>query len=123
VLVGSKNSEAWLWDAVSGESLCEFASGFAAFRPDGGQVVTAVDKTVSLWDAFGRRLRVFEGHKDDVTSVVFSPDGHHLLTGSKDETAILWDARSGDRLRVFDAETSVPSVAFSPRRREIEFSR
>src|SRR5205823_11783159 len=32
------------------------------------------------------------GHKDEVWSVAFSPDGSSLLSGSKDGTAKLWSA-------------------------------
>ena len=31
-------------------------------------------------------LRVFTGHASSVTSVAFSPDGEHMLTGSEDST-------------------------------------
>jgi len=36
-----------------------------------------------------------QGHTDCVTSVAFSPDGKQLATGSRDNTAKLWDLSSG----------------------------
>ena len=39
---------------------------------------------------FGRPHDVLEGHKHQVSSVAFSPDGKTLATGSGDR-AIIWD--------------------------------
>ena len=62
-----------------------------------------------------RYLRSFEGHIDEVLSVVFSPTGHHVLSGSKDKTIKLWDTITGRSLYTFEGhEDSVRSIAFSP---------
>jgi WD40 repeat protein len=37
-----------------------------------------------------------------VTSVAFSPDGTHLLSGSVNNTVKLWDARTGRLLHTFE---------------------
>jgi len=60
-------------------------------------------------------IRTFEGHTDRVTSVVFSPDGQQILSGSWDKTLKLWDVNTGSLVRSFTGHTdSVNSVAFSP---------
>ncbi len=60
-------------------------------------------------------VRVFEGHTDGVYSGVFSPDGKLALSGSRDNTVILWDVATGDIVRTFEGhEDRVHSVAFSP---------
>jgi WD40 repeat protein len=60
-------------------------------------------------------LMLQNGHSDGISAVQFSADGRYILTGSYDETAILWDAATGRQLRSFEGHTgSVLSGAFSP---------
>jgi hypothetical protein len=54
-------------------------------------------------------------HGDRISVVAFSPDGERVLTGSVDNTARLWDARSGKPLgEPLRHENRVSAVAFSP---------
>ena len=56
-----------------------------------------------------------EGHADTVTSVAFSPDGARLVSASRDNDAILWDARTGTALSVLRAHFGpVFDARFSP---------
>ena len=74
---------------------------------------------VYLWDGeSGKEVAVLRGHTALVTSVLFSPDGSRLVSGSNypDNTARLWDAATGAaagcprRTQEFNHAT----VAFSP---------
>jgi len=40
------------------------------------------------------------GHSSQVTSVAYSPDGKHIVSGSCDRTVKIWDAHSGKKVRV-----------------------
>ncbi|WPJ66488.1 hypothetical protein SMAC4_14051 [Sordaria macrospora] len=60
-------------------------------------------------------LQTLEGHRGDVFSVAFSPDGQRLASGSYDETIKIWDPASGSCLQTLEGHRSyVASVAFSP---------
>jgi WD40 repeat protein len=100
--------------------------------PDWTKIISANGRTARLTDLTGNNSQLFIGHlisgfpdnrkvhlvsrtgQDDITSVVFSPDGNSVLTGSLDKTAILWDL-SGNILQIFKDHTDcIRSVAFSP---------
>src|ERR1043165_8136056 len=55
------------------------------------------------------------GHNATVRAVAFSPDGLRVLSGGEDNTAKLWDVRSGRVLRKFVGHVKeVVAVSFSP---------
>ena len=61
------------------------------------------------------RLMVQTGHGGQINALAFSPDGKHLLSGSDDKTAKLWDIATGREIRTFGGhESQVLAVAFSP---------
>ncbi|MEE1204196.1 MAG: TIR domain-containing protein, partial [Bacteroidales bacterium] len=56
-----------------------------------------------------------QGHKDDVNSVTWSPDGKYLASGSEDVLVIIWDANSGERHKTLKGHSHfVWSVSWSP---------
>ena len=59
---------------------------------------------------------LLQGHTHIVTSVVFSPDGTGIVSGSYDNTVRVWDAERGVEIGspLHGHTSSVTSVAFSP---------
>ena len=58
-------------------------------------------------------VRRLSGHSDAVKAVAYSPDGRFLVSASRDSTLVLWDARTGERIRVLKGHTGgVTSVAW-----------
>jgi WD40 repeat protein len=48
---------------------------------------------------FGQECKL-TGHSDWVLSVAYSPDGKHIVTGSRDNTVKVWDSQTGKEVRV-----------------------
>ena len=60
-------------------------------------------------------LRLTLREHELVFSAAFSPDGTHIVTASDDKTARIWDAATGDEIKVLRGhENSVLSAVFSP---------
>lgn len=55
-----------------------------------------------------------KGHRDDVGAVAFSPDGSKLATGSRDNTAKVWNTKTGELLTTLGGDgEDISLVAFS----------
>ena len=54
--------------------------------------------------------RELVGHRDSLATVTFSNNGRHLLTGSNDQTARLWDVETGQELRQLSGHREVVSA-------------
>ena len=59
-------------------------------------------------------VRRFDGHTGQVRGVAISADGRHILSGSVDGTARLWDTATGKELHKLDAGTACLAVSLSP---------
>jgi eukaryotic-like serine/threonine-protein kinase len=125
--------ELTVWDPITGDEVFRMPLENAAmmnahhptiaFAPDG--------KTFALhcvkWNggiqiheaASGRWLRTLQGHRERVMSLEFSPDGTRLLSGSMDQTARVWDWRSGRELLSFRAPNVITCARFAPDGRRI----
>ena len=75
------------------------------------------DKRKSEWKGLWGDAceQVLWGHSDKVFSVVFSPDGSHVVSGSNDNTVHIWNVVTGEAEAVLMGHSSsVYSVDFSP---------
>ncbi|MCO6459375.1 MAG: hypothetical protein J5I93_29035 [Pirellulaceae bacterium] len=91
------------------------------FTPDGSQLIVAtgvaglggVAEIRNLPD--GTLARRFEAHRDILYDAELSPDGGTLATCGYDKQIRLWDARTGEQLRLLEGHNgAVYDVAFSP---------
>jgi WD40 repeat protein len=57
------------------------------------QFPTWVKSSPVVEEGWNPSLQILEGHLNSVQSVAFSRDGKRLVSGSADQTVMLWDAR------------------------------
>lgn len=103
---GSNDFVAYVWDTVSGQVIYRFnhpsrvtkvaldARGRYAFTADS-------QKASYIWDLkTGKRISTLQytNRQEIFSSVQFSPDGKHLLTGAPTRKVSLWEINSGKRL-------------------------
>jgi WD40 repeat protein/DNA-binding SARP family transcriptional activator len=114
VLAGHSNSVRDV--ALSPDSRTALSGSCADLSSDGA----CSQGELILWEVStaaetGTELRRFQGHTGWVNAVAFSPDGRTILSGSGDDTLILWEAESDQEIRRFEGHTGgVNSVAFGP---------
>ncbi|XP_066926950.1 chromatin assembly factor 1 subunit B-like [Clytia hemisphaerica] len=64
------------------------------------------------WNVF----KMLRGHVEDVYDLAWSPDSNQLITGSVDNSAIIWDANKGQSLKILtDHKHYVQGVCWDPR--------
>ena len=85
---GSNDDTVKLWDVTSG-SVCNAGGAFlwcaqCVVFSDGTKVMSGSMTKVKLWDVTsGECLQTLEGHSLFVNSVMFSPDGTKVASGSQ----------------------------------------
>lgn len=86
------------------------------FRPDDRQVaLAAYSHDVSVWNLRDSRRHLnLHGHGRAATTVAFSPDMNYLISGSREKSVFIWDARRGVLVDELLPGWEVQSVAVSP---------
>ena len=139
-VAGGQNGTAFIWDADSPDNRVTLNHGAdvaaVSYSRSGKYIATGGnDGIVKIWDPKGKMPKLIRelkdnGHTNRVTSVVFAPDQtdkrafplkqslpeNWLLSTSYDETAILWNAETGEKIHTFRGHSyRVCGAAFSPK--------
>jgi WD40 repeat protein/tRNA A-37 threonylcarbamoyl transferase component Bud32 len=129
VLTGEDNTVR-MWDVQTGEEIGGSGQGGpvvdlgqtgdqvreAVFSPDSKQLLIVGGNEARVWDVKEKHeVMRFSPHLA-VASAQFSPDGKHIVTGSWDRTARIWNAQTGrGELRLDGGHTShVNAAVYSP---------
>ena len=88
VIWSSQVHNRWIWDVC--------------VSPSGAEIATAGDDYTSAVVSFatGKILRVLRGHGYCLRTVLFTPDGSKVITGSDDKTVRVWPTRSAAEARL-----------------------
>jgi len=117
IITGAQDGTCKLWNS-NGILIQDFKGDFFGvncmdFSPDEKTIVSGCDRTLRLWAITDKPAKEF-AHKNQVSSVAFSPDGKSVLTGSYDYVARLWDT-AGELVSEFKGHSSIITAAiFSP---------
>ncbi|MDP2854179.1 MAG: caspase family protein [Smithellaceae bacterium] len=114
-LSGSLDNTLKLWDIATGRDIRTFVgqhgvdSKSRAFAKDGTPVPPLIQLEA---DKMAWGMSSFAGR---VSSVAFSPDGRHAVSGSWGKIITLWDIATGREIRSFTGHKErINAVAFSP---------
>ncbi|MEN8259078.1 MAG: AAA family ATPase [Pseudomonadota bacterium] len=99
-------NKARLLDAQDGKEIARFASAnYAHFSHDSKRFVTHYNQTIVIRDAnTGDKISVIPEHQGHLQVAKISADGQLILSVSRDDTARLRDAETGDQVAIFQVE-------------------
>jgi len=60
---------------------------------------------ITQYDIFGKPLRTFEGHSNDITDLAVTIDRKFLISASKDKTIKIWTIANGKELKTLSGHT------------------
>jgi WD40 repeat protein len=114
-----EDNTARIWAVDTGEELFRIAHNDEVekvmFLPTENRLVTASqDSLVGVWGLDGwSQVIMHKVHDEDVIDVAYNASGEKLISTSKDNTARIWDIKTGQETARLVHGATIQSVAFS----------
>lgn len=114
------DGEVRIWRVSDRSLVSSFIAGSGttfglAFAPDGTLATGNKDWLVKLWEPIsGTLLHTLDGHTDWVTSVGFTQGGNLLVSGSDDDSLIVWNVADGSLLRQITTSGDAMDMSVAP---------
>ncbi|KAM9966277.1 hypothetical protein ACTFIR_006482 [Dictyostelium discoideum] len=83
---------------------------------DDNIVVATNSNEIKTYDLNTKRAQVLRGHEDLVMSVDVSADGKHIISGSRDKSAMIWDLEKKESIAQLTGHTGVISCVALPKK-------
>ncbi len=104
IIAAINDGTARIFSTTNGVKLASFphikqpnsAVSFPQYSANGKRLVTLQTGHAAVWDVRTKGNAVILPHRDNPVSAVFSSDGELVATGSRDNTARIWNARTGE---------------------------
>lgn len=117
-----------LWNVETGKLIQSVdnksGSSSIALSLDGKILAASCYDNICLWNIeTGENIKSLEGHTFPIKSIIFSPDGKTLASGSIDSTVKLWNIEDGKQIKSFEGNVDfVNEVAISPNEKSLAAS-
>jgi WD40 repeat protein len=126
VVSASKDKTLRIWNLKSGEEIAVLGtpnwSNFVEFLTLTGERVFyyGTSGTISVKNTETRAaINTLPGHTNVIDHLALSPDGHQLISASRDSTLKVWDLKSGTELRTLRGHTDQVTALAVTRDRQV----
>lgn len=125
VAAGSLDSfDIHLWSVQTGQLLDRLSGhegpiSAVAFAPQSSMLVSASwDKTIRVWDVFGRSAQVEPLQMtSDVQALAIRPDGKELCAAGLDSQLVFWNLLEGEQTNIIDGRSDISGGRLTTDRR------
>ncbi|XP_050667164.1 transducin beta-like protein 3 [Leptidea sinapis] len=120
---GSSDGNIRLWDLLHYTCKSSLKGAVGVFtvleyHPDAAKnlIFGAADDTkIRSWcTKTGKESYVYSGHFSKVTSLLFTPDGEHMISSGRDRVLILWKLSESKSVKVIPVYESIESMVLLP---------
>ncbi|KAF9218872.1 WD40 repeat-like protein [Gyrodon lividus] len=106
-----------IWDAYTGAATTVINQGANAFVwTSDDHLMSAHGGKITVWHPpSGQSVQTLEAHHNRTHYLTLSPSGNHFATASNlDETAVVIDISTGERIKAFEYDGEICDIVYSP---------